>query len=262
MSGLRIAQLNVAIDGRNLLWDLSLELAAGELLGVIGPNGAGKSTLLKAIAHLQPYTGTIELDAAALNKLTSRQRALRLAYLGQDDSGGWPLYLRDYIALGRLPHRSPWQRSSAADAEAVAAAINQMGLSDLVERRFDQLSGGERARARLARALAVGSSLLLADEPVAALDPFHQLNVMALLRRQCTQGRSALVVLHDLTLASRFCDRLLLLDQGCVVAFGTPRQVLTPKNLQQVYRVQAMLGEHEQQAFVLPWACRPDEEHL
>lgn len=261
MSGLRIEQLSVAIDGKNRVNDLSFALAAGELLGIIGPNGAGKSSLLKAIAHLMPYSGLIEQDAVVLQILTPRQRALRLAYLGQGDSSGWPLLLRDYVALGRLPHRSPWQRSSADDAQAVDAAITQMGLSGLVARRFDQLSGGERARARLARALAVGCPLLLADEPVAALDPFHQLNVMALLRRQCTQGRSALVVLHDLTLASRFCDRLLLLDHGNLIAYGPPRQVLTPKNLQQVYRVHAMLGEHEQEAFVLPWTCRPDEEH-
>ncbi|MCY1544950.1 Fe(3+) dicitrate transport ATP-binding protein FecE [compost metagenome] len=133
-----------------------------------------------------------------------------------------------------------------------------MRLGELAQRRFDQLSGGERARARLARALAVGSPLLLADEPVAALDPFHQLNVMELLRQQCAQGKTALVVLHDLTLASRFCDRILLLDQGRVVDCGSTRQVLTPKNLQQVYKVQAMLGEHQQQRFVLPWSCRPE----
>ncbi|MCY1281447.1 Fe(3+) dicitrate transport ATP-binding protein FecE [compost metagenome] len=260
MNGLRIDELSVALDGRQLLAELSLELPPGELLGVIGPNGAGKSSLLKAIAHLLPYAGQIEQDGVALARLPPRQRALRLAYLGQGDGSGWPLRLRDYVALGRLPHRAPWQRPGADDAAAVAAAIAQMGLGELAARRFDQLSGGERARARLARALAVGSPLLLADEPVAALDPFHQLNVMELLRRQCAQGRSALVVLHDLTLASRFCDRLLLLDRGRPVACGTPRQVLTPKHLQQVYRVQAMLGEHQQEPFVLPWACRPDEE--
>lgn len=254
MSLLEIRGLAVECDGRRLLDGIELNLRAGELLGLIGPNGAGKSTLLKAIAHLLPYTGSIALDGIALGALPARERARRLAYLSQGGSDGWPLRLRDYVALGRLPHRR------GADSErAIDAAIASMHLAALAARRFDQLSGGERARARLARALAVGSPLLLADEPVAALDPFHQLSVMELLREQCAGGRSAIVVLHDLTLASRFCDRLLLLDHGRAVACGEARQVLTPRHLQQVYRVQAMLGEHQQQPFVLPWACRPEE---
>ncbi len=255
MSVLELQGLGVELHGRRLLDDIALSLQPGELLGLIGPNGAGKSTLLKAIAHLLPYHGEILLGGISLARLAPRERALRLAYLGQGDASGWPLRLHDYVALGRLPHRR-----SAADEPAVEAAISRMRLEGLAGRSFDQLSGGERARARLARALAVGSSLLLADEPVAALDPYHQLNVMQLLREQCAEGRSAVVVLHDLTLASRFCDRLLLLDQGCLVACGSARQVLTPKHLQQVYRVQAMLGEHQQEPFVLPWACRHPEE--
>ncbi len=255
MSVLELREVGVELHGRQLLDGIDLCLQPGELLGLIGPNGAGKSTLLKAITHLLPYRGDILLDNQPLSRLAPRERALRLAYLGQGDASGWPLRLRDYVALGRLPHRR-----SVEDAPAIDAAITRMGLQQLTGRRFDQLSGGERVRARLARALAVGSPLLLADEPVAALDPFHQLNVMQLLREQCAEGRSAVVVLHDLTLASRFCDRLLLLDQGRVVACGNARQVLTPKHLQQVYRVQAMVGEHQQQPFVLPWACRHPEE--
>lgn len=256
MSVLELQGLGVELHGRLLLDDIHLCLQPGEMLGLIGPNGAGKSTLLKAIAHLLPYQGEIHLGGLSLARLAPRERALRLAYLGQGDVSGWPLRLRDYVALGRLPHRR-----SAADEPAVDTSITRMRLEGLIGRRFDQLSGGERARARLARALAVGSPLLLADEPVAALDPYHQLNVMQLLREQCAEGRSALVVLHDLTLASRFCDRLLLLDQGRLVACGSARQVLTPKHLQQVYRVQAMLGEYQQEPFVLPWACRHPEEH-
>lgn len=254
MSTLQVRELRVERDGRKLLDGIELSLQPGQLLGLIGPNGAGKSSLLKAIVHLLPYSGEISLDGVALASLSPRQRALRLAYLAQGDNGSWPLRLRDFVALGRLPHPR-----GAANAQAVEEAIASMQLQALSERRIDQLSGGERARARLARALAVGSPLLLADEPVAALDPFHQLSVMQLLREQCAAGRSAIVVLHDLSLASRFCDQLLLLDQGRLVASGAPRQVLTPKHLQEVYRVQAMLGEHQQQPFVLPWACRPEE---
>ncbi len=257
---LSLEAICVEIDGRRLVDEVSLSLERGELLGLIGPNGAGKSSLLKALAHLLPYRGEVRLDGELLSELSPRQRALRCAYLGQGDQSSWPLRLRDYVALGRLPHRGSWglsQRLRPEDQVAIDQALAQMHLGELAQRRFDQLSGGERARARLARALAVGSPLLLADEPVAALDPFHQLNVMQLLRQQCAQGKAALVVLHDLTLASRFCDRIVLLDQGRVVDCGTTRQVLTPKNLQQVYQVQAMLGEHQKQRFVLPWSCRP-----
>lgn len=254
MSALQVRDLRVELAGRRLLDGIELSLQPGQLLGLIGPNGAGKSSLLKAIAHLLPYRGEISLEGVALASLSPRQRALRLAYLAQGDNGSWPLRLRDFVALGRLPHQR-----GAANALAIDEAIASMQLQTLSERRIDQLSGGERARARLARALAVGSPLLLADEPVAALDPFHQLSVMQLLREQCAAGRSAIVVLHDLSLASRFCDQLLLLDQGRLVSSGAPRQVLTPKHLQEVYRVQAMLGEHQQQPFVLPWACRPEE---
>ena len=229
----------------------------GELFGLIGPNGAGKSSLLRAIAQLLPYQGTIHLDGVALGSLTPRQRATRLAYLAQGDHAVWPLTVRDFVALGRFPHRARW-RGTASDDDAVSGAIRHMGLKTLQHRRLDQLSGGERARARLARALAVEAPLLLADEPVASLDPFHQLSVMELLRAQCELGRTVVVVLHDLTLASRFCDRVLLLEHGRTVACGTTRKVLTAANLQRVYQVQAMLGEHEQQRYVLPWRCRPE----
>lgn len=252
MDGVRVRHGKVT-----LVDDLSASVGAGELFGLIGPNGAGKSSLLRAIAQLLPYSGTISLDGVALETLSPRQRATRLAYLAQGDHAVWPLTVRDFVALGRFPHRTRWQSTSSDDG-AVADAITHMRLDALEHRRLDQLSGGERARARLARALAVDAPVLLADEPVASLDPFHQLSVMELLRAQCERGRTVIVVLHDLTLASRFCDRVLLLDHGRAVACGTTRKVLTAANLQRVYQVQAMLGEHEEQRYVLPWRCRPE----
>jgi iron complex transport system ATP-binding protein len=260
MSALDIEGLDVQLGGRAVVADVSLAVAPGELLGLIGPNGAGKSSLLKAVAQLLPWRGDIRCGGVALHGLAPRQRALRLSYLGQGDPVSWPLTLRDFVALGRLPHRPAWglgQRLRGADEAAIDAAIASVRLEGFEGRRLDRLSGGERARARLARALAVESPLLLADEPVASLDPFHQLNVMELLRQQCALGKTVVVVLHDLTLASRFCDRVLLLDRGRAVACGDTRSVLTPKHLQQVYQVQAVVGEHQQQPFVLPWTCRP-----
>ena len=237
-----------------LVGGVSLAIARGELFGLIGPNGAGKSSLLRALAQLVPHEGEARLAGAALGRLSPQARATRLAYLAQGDQAAWPLTVRDFVALGRLPHG----RNDAAGRAAVDAALAHMHLDSLAERRLDRLSGGERARARLARALAVEAPLLLADEPVAALDPYHQLSVMELLRRQCTLGRSIVVVLHDLTLASRFCDRVLLMHGGRAVACGEPRRVLTPANLQRVYQVQAMHGEHEAEAYVVPWRCHPD----
>ncbi len=259
MSAIELRQVGVELGGRRVVDDVSVTLARGELLGLIGPNGAGKSSLLKAVAQLLPGDGAVRIDGVELQSLSPRQRARRLAYLGQGDRTGWPLTLRDFVALGRMPHRSGWlpARLSASDERAVDTAIARVHLQALQTRRLDQLSGGERARARLARALAVEAPLLLADEPVASLDPFHQLNVMELLRTQCALGTTVIVVLHDLTLASRFCDRVLLLDRGRAVACGDTRSVLTPKHLQQVYQVQAMVGEHQQQPFVVPWRCQP-----
>ncbi|ATE59277.1 ABC transporter ATP-binding protein [Thauera sinica] len=254
MTLLDAVSLTVRRGGAVLVADVSVRVARGELFCLIGPNGAGKSSLLRAIAQLAPHEGRTLLDGVALDALPPAVRATRLAYLAQGDNAAWPLTVRDFVALGRLPHG----RKDAANRAAVDAALAHMHLDALASRRLDQLSGGERARARLARALAVEAPLLLADEPVAALDPYHQLSVMELLRRQCALGRSIVVVLHDLTLASRFCDRVLLMHRGRAVACGTPRSVLTPANLQRVYRVQAMHGEHEAETYVVPWRCRPE----
>ncbi|CAB5648682.1 Probable siderophore transport system ATP-binding protein YusV [Comamonas aquatica] len=262
MRTLSVESLQVAWRGQTCVQDLSFQVQSGELLALIGPNGAGKSTVLRALAQLLPHQGRVLLDGEDLARLAPHQRARRLAYLAQGDQVAWPLQVRDFVALGRLPHQGRWRLASASktDQNAVDAALSAMHLTDMAERHLHALSGGERARARLARAMAVQAPLLLADEPVAALDPYHQLSVMELLRAQCNAGHAVVVVLHDLTLASRFCDRVLLLQGGRAVACGAPRHVLTPAHLQRVYQVQAMHGEHESQGYVLPWRCRPGTE--
>ena len=241
-------------QGAALLVDaVSLELGRGELFGLIGPNGAGKTSLLRAMAQLLPHQGQTLFDDTPLEQMTAATRALHLAYLAQGDHAAWPLTVSDFVALGRLPHR----RDLAVNRMAVEGALAHLNLQSLAERRINTLSGGERARVRLARALAVEAPLLLADEPVAALDPYHQLSVMERLRELCAQGASIIIVLHDLTLASRFCDRVLLMHHGQSVACGPPRQVLTPAHLQQVYQVQTIHGEHDAEPYILPWRCQP-----
>ena len=259
MTRLELAGVGVCLGGRYLARDLSLRVAEGELVGFIGPNGAGKSTLVKAIAQLLPHEGEIRLGGRPLSRVPARERATLLAYLGQDDRVQWPISVADLVALGRHPYRGGWWRGagapSAADRRAIESAMRATDVWEMRDRSIDTLSGGERARARLARALAVEAPLLLADEPVAALDPRHQLEVMALLRAHCRRGASAIVVLHDLTLASRFCDRLLLLHQGRSVAFGSADEVLTDAHLRLAYGIRAVMGEHRGQVYVVPWDC-------
>ncbi len=270
MSLLQIQGLSVRAGDQALLTDIDLEIARGELFGLIGPNGAGKSTLVKAIMQLLPYRGTIRLDGQPLAQLSERERAQRLAYLSQDDRLQWPISVRNLVALGRHPYRGSWWRGgfpaasearAEADARAVEQALRVTDVWSLRDRRADELSGGERARARLARLLAVEAEVMLADEPVAALDPMHQLRIMELLRSRCEAGQTVVVVLHDLTLASRFCDRLLLLDRGLPTASGDVETVLSVEHLARVYGVRAIIGEHNDGSqvhrYIVPWSCEP-----
>lgn len=277
MKPLELRDVTVRRGERVLVGDINLQIAAGSLFGLIGPNGAGKSSLLRAIAQLLPHAGQCSLGAQSLEQSSAAWRARRLAYLAQSGELAWPMSVRDFIALGRLPHQGTglplslsWRRSRSAesvttgarsDHPAVMQALERTGLVDLAQRRLDQLSGGEMARARLARALAVEADVLLADEPCASLDPFHQLSVMELLRSHSRQGRVVVVVLHDLTLASRFCDQLLMLHQGAVVSCGEPRQVLTPDNLQKVYQLQAIHGVFRDQTYIVPWQSSTPAGH-
>lgn len=264
MTRFEVVGLDVVLGGKTLVHDLTFDLGAGELLGLIGPNGAGKSSVLKAIMQLLPHRGRIRLGGRDLAALPARARARRLAYLSQDDGVQWPISVQDLVALGRHPYRGSWWLGGGAprvdDQVAIEGALRATDVWDLRERRVTELSGGERARVRLARALAVEAPLILADEPVAALDPRHQLRVMSLLRAQCRQGRSLILVLHDLTLASRFCDRLLLLDRGEPIALGPPDAVLTREHLREVYGIRAVTGEHQRQGYILPWECESAAE--
>jgi iron complex transport system ATP-binding protein len=260
---LELRNVGSRLHGRAVIETVSLSVRRGEMLALIGPNGAGKTTLLKSIAQLQPYSGDILLHGSDARALRPQQRAQRIAYLSQDHDWSWPITVANLVALGRYPHRQRWRGARAQDDAAVRAALQKTDLLALAERPLNRLSGGERARAMLARALAVDADILLADEPVASLDPYHQLRVIALLREHCREGRTVIAVLHDLTLASRFCDRLALLDRGRLVALGDVNSVLTPDHLRRVYGVSAMQGEYEQQCYVLPWqyhSARPSAD--
>jgi iron complex transport system ATP-binding protein len=246
-------QLAVTLGARRVVQDISADLGGG-VIGLIGPNGAGKSTLVRAIAGLIPSAGAILIDGMPIGTLSLAARARRIAYLPQGQSVHWPLTVERLVALGRLPHLAPFARPAAADKNAIERALERTDLLGLRERAIDELSGGERARALLARALAVEAPLLLADEPLAALDPAHQIEVMALLREEAARGATVIAVLHDLTIAARWCDRLLLIDDGRLVADGNPRDVLTADRIGSVYGVSAFIGEAEGQPLIVPLA--------
>lgn len=238
--GLSVRDLSVDLGRRPVLSDVAFEARAGEVLGLIGPNGAGKTTLLRAICQLTPTrAGEVAWEGRSLARMDARTRATTLAYLPQGQTIHWPLTVRRLVELGRLPRLGPLSRPTGADAAAVAAAMAATDVTHLAERDATRLSGGERARVLLARALAVEAPVLLVDEPTASLDPYHVLEIMTLLRQVADQGRLVVTVMHDLGLVARFCDRALLVHDGQAEAHGAPGEVLTPERLRQVYRVSA-----------------------
>lgn len=219
---------NVHVGQR--LAGISLAAEQGELVGIVGPNGSGKSTLLQCLAGLLTYQGNIDFDGEALTAMSPRRRAQAIGLLPQTCESAWSLGVEDTVALGRLP----WDDQ---DAAAIGAAIDQAGVRELVGRKVDRLSGGERARVWLARVLAGQPRLLLADEPIASLDLYYQRSVMQVLRQYAGAGRGVILAIHDLGLAARYCDRICLLQRGRVHAWGAPQDVLTEANLSAVFQV-------------------------
>jgi iron complex transport system ATP-binding protein len=253
MTAVSWERIGLAGDGRTIRAAVTLAGRAGAGLGLVGPNGAGKSALLRCAAGLVPgFVGAIEIGGTALGALAPVQRARRLAYLPQSGETAWPITVAAAVALGRLAHG---ERSDApAAVAAVAAALAAVGIDGLGPRRLDTLSGGERALALLARALAVEAPLLLLDEPCAALDPRGQLAAMALFRRLAAGGACVCVVLHDLSLAARFCDRVAVLDRGRLVAQGPPAEVLDDTVLGTVYGVRGLRCVADGADILIPWA--------
>ena len=233
---LTTTDLTLARGGRTVLEGVTAALRPGEVTAILGPNGAGKSTLLNALAGLiVPANGAVELGHSALVALNPAERARRIGYLPQAGEVAWNLSVRALAGLGRLPWRA--MSNPAEDEAAVEQALTAMDLAALADRPIQTLSGGERARALLARVLATGAEWVLADEPLAALDLAHQLALTAHFRALAGQGKGVVLVLHDLALAMNHATRVLVLGEGRVVADGAPETALTAEVIAQVWGV-------------------------
>jgi iron complex transport system ATP-binding protein len=232
--------LTWSVGGRDVVRGVSLETSPGETVGLVGPNGSGKSSLLRCLAGLRtPDAGSVTYDGRDVRGWGARRRAHRVAFVEQAVDVQSELRVAEVVGLGRTPFRSSWAGADATDRAVVAAALERVGLTDLADREWKALSGGERQRAHLARALAQRPRAVLLDEPTNHLDVKHQLALLELLS---ASRQTVLVALHDLSLAARFCDRLLLLHDGRLVAAGPPAEVLTPGLLAEVFAVDAEVG--------------------
>jgi cobalamin transport system ATP-binding protein len=243
---LSMHDVDVTIDRHHILRGVSFDVAAGDWVTVVGPNGAGKSTLLRAIGGLQRFTGDISLFGRALHTIRRRDRARLVATVAQDPIVPPGMAVLDYVLLGRTPYIGPLGRESASDIDAVDSVLDQLDLHGFAGRRLATMSGGERQRVFLARALAQGAQLLLLDEPTSSLDIGHQQDVLELvdtLRRD--HGLTVLATMHDLSIAGEYADRMVMLAGGAVAASGRPDEVLTEPLLAQHYkaRVRVIAGE-------------------
>lgn len=250
---LEVTQLTVARGGCQILTGIDFHVAAGELVGVVGPNGVGKSSLLRTLVGLEPGHDTgICWRQQPVSALKPRQRAQIFGFLPQQEVPAWALGVEHVVGLGRSPWRGSLERESQRDREAIANAIAMTGLEGLRTRTVDHLSGGELRRVLLARVLAGEPECLIADEPIAALDPYHQLQVMEILEQHCQRGGSALLAIHDLTLAARYCHKIILLGRGHMLACGSPAEVMTVDLLEQLYGVRIYREETAHGVIIQP----------
>jgi iron complex transport system ATP-binding protein len=238
---LSAGNLTVRLGGRPVVDHVSFDLHKGEIVALVGPNGAGKTTLLRGIAGVETARGHLALGDLGVAELSPRERARTIAYLPQGHQFHWPMSVAAVVALGRLPYADQFARLGPADRVAVTNAMAATGIEAFADRAVTTLSGGERARVALARVLATQARIILADEPTVSLDPRHQLVVMELLRQAARAGGAVLTVVHDLALATRFCDRVLVMDKGTLVGNAAPEVALSPERIAAIFGVDAVV---------------------
>ncbi len=253
MTGLQIENISFNISGADILKNISCDLKVGEVVGLIGPNGAGKSSLIRAILGLVKInSGNVKWGGKSLSFVDLKARSHKIAYLAQGAPVHWPLSVEHIVGLGRIPHLNPMQTLGSDDVLAIDEALMRTDCMHLKNRIVTTLSGGERARVLLARVLASKSPFILADEPVASLDPAHQLKVMDILKNHAKDKGGVMVVMHDLNLALRYCDRLILLDDGNLIDQGTPDVILSDENLSNIFEIKASRWSQNEENFIVP----------
>jgi len=245
--------VSFSFGARRVLEDVSLTVGPGELVCVVGPNGAGKTTLLRVAAGLERGAGRVSLGDLDPRAGGRRELARHLAYLAQEYAVVFPFTVAEVVLMGRYPHRSSLALESDRDLEAARAAMERCDVIGLADRKFDELSGGERRRVLLAQAFCQAAPLVLLDEPTASLDPLHALAVFRILGEEKANGQASLVVTHDLNLAARFADRLVVLDGGRVAAAGAPLDILAAPETARAFGVPLYMGRLPGgAAFVVP----------
>jgi iron complex transport system ATP-binding protein len=240
MSILETSDVSIERGKREILSKVSLHVSTGEFLVLLGPNGSGKSTLLRILGGLwQPSSGVVRLSARALQAFSRRELARRIAFVPQDTHVDFPFTVSELLAMGRYPHRGRFSSETVADREAIRSAAEECDIVPLLNRFVDTLSGGERQRVLIARSLAVQPEFILLDEPTANLDIQHSLEVLELANTLAAKGAAVVLASHDLNLVANHATKMVLLQSGKVVASGTPREVLAPVTLENVFQVRA-----------------------
>jgi iron complex transport system ATP-binding protein len=259
---LRASGIRAGYGERQVLREVSLEVCAGELLAVVGPNGAGKSTLLRVLGgSLAPSAGAVELMGRAAGEYDRRALARILATVPQENRVAFRFSVIEIVLMGRAPHLGPFHLETPRDLAIAHAALERFGLLDLADRSIDEISGGERKRVFLARALAQEPHIALLDEPAAFLDLRHVAEIFGRFRELCAErGMAIIATLHDLNAAALYADRVLLLKDGAAIACGAPEQVLTAGNLEYVYETPAYVGRNPATGAIMVLPGAPPRE--
>lgn len=234
---LQVNHLCYSYDEKKILEDISLNVAKGEFVGIIGPNGGGKSTILKNLYNaLQPDTGAVLIDGEDLYKMKAKKAAKILGVVGQENEVPFDFKVEEIVAMGRSPHKSLFDGDTKEDHEIVMDALKQTGMADMAKRNFSRLSGGEKQRVIIARALAQQTDFLLLDEPTNHLDINYQLQMFDLVKGL---GVTVLSAIHDLNIAALYCDRIYVLKAGRLIKAGSPEELFTPELISEVYGIKA-----------------------
>ena len=237
-----IDNVTVRLGDVTALTSITTSVSSGTFLGIVGPNGAGKSTLLRTITGMvSPETGTVLINGRPVSTLSSRERSRQIAVVPQETSVAFDFDVSDVIRMGRTPYLGRFSPGTQADSEAVAAAMERTDVTQFADRPISSVSGGERQRILLARAIAQDTPLLLLDEPTASLDINHQIRTLDLISTLVADGKTVIAAIHDLNLAARYCDEVLLLDAGSFVDRGPPETVLTEETVRQTFAVDSVV---------------------